>query len=643
MTDGSDQRAARILARTHLLRVDDDGRPHRPRNNPTPIVIFQAPCGGGKTTLLDSVTADLARIAPFARFDFAAPRNRKVTVDEALTVIAWELGRWCPVYGSLTFRRFAVGQLVKRLPLDMTKPYQKVRQGVETALASHQHLDTLRHVLQEATAEVLGQLPALAQIPGIPVRTLGKYTVQFAVDRLVARMTRLALSRCLRWYEAKGASGDGVDVLIDLNQWAAHPDAGNQARATELQMAAFFADVHDDFQRGRRSREWSFNGAIFLDNVDRAAGPRFLAELGRARVRHRGAQADKADPLTVIATSRSRVPANDAPVERVTLRALNATEVDTLASGRRLRTGDVRLLARRVHAFTGGHPESVTLLLQAATDYGTANVELNELLDWRNPSSAEAGKQPPTTADLLANRMLADVSDNDKDDLVTLSAARDRDQALLFAARTTLLNDRRRMRTATSEPDLWAADDAAAVVLRRLLSRRLAARDPEHDADWVTVHGALRRCCDAAATRDGGTQDDATKDIAGELYHDLAVGNLQVVVTALADQLPTTDTATWLALLKSVTSAPRRPDSTPPHDQVTKLGKTVTVPDDRFAPLAQLVAGLWIAADPTTPGNRFLLHDGIAADYRTLRNLATNPALLLAEAAHHNEMAGQWR
>lgn len=93
MTDGSDQRAARILARTHLLRVDDDGRPHRPRNNPTPIVIFQAPCGGGKTTLLDSVTADLARVAPFARFDFAAPRNRKITIDEALTVIAWELGR----------------------------------------------------------------------------------------------------------------------------------------------------------------------------------------------------------------------------------------------------------------------------------------------------------------------------------------------------------------------------------------------------------------------------------------------------------------------------------------------------------------------------------------------------------------------
>jgi hypothetical protein len=402
-----------------------------------------------------------------------------------------------------------------------------------------------------------------------------------------------------------------------------------------MMFAAFFADLQDNFQRGRRSGEWSFNSVLFLENVATKWGSAFLAELVRARAEHRSQETDNDDPLTVVVTSRTRVPVTGTEVVRILLRPLDLATVSRMVSARGWDSGDVRRLAARIHAFTGGHPEAVDRLLEAAVGRGTADVELNDLLARRDESATD--ESPPELAEQLLQRLLFTPRDHEVEDLVTLSAARDRDQAVRLARRTKLLSDLWTPSALTS--DLWVADNAGAQLLRRLLLRRLAARESNHDANWQTVHGALRRLC----------HDATPRDTVGELYHALAVGDLQFVMAELAKRAGDTDTDKWLELLKSVTSAPRPLDKRPPDKQpspdkrVEALVGTVTAPDDKVAALAWVVAGLWVAADPTTPGNRSQLHKLIARKYDGMIDLAKSPAMIGDEADYHREVAEQWR
>jgi hypothetical protein len=623
-----------------MLRVDDDGKRGHPRNRLSPILILEGSPGSGKTAVLDGITEDLVRTVPFARFEFTSEPARTMgpdepqrafwpEIDDSLTVIVWELSRWCPIYGSLRFPRFAIAQLVRRLDLDLTQPVEDLRREVTTALERHRRVDKLRQVLQDAAVQALGRVPGPL---GWSLKTLGPYAAQLGVDWLVSRTTgrRVLLGRYQNWFGTRDAQGNGIDVLIDLNRWS-KKDAGptDRARATQLMFAAFLADLQDDFRRGRRADEWSFNSVVFLDNVASDRGSAFLAELARARAQHRGHETDGADPLTVVATSRTRVPVAGTPVVRVLLRPRDLATVSKTVEAHRWTGGDTRRLATRIHAFAGGHPEGVDLLLEAAVRDGTADVEVPDLLAWRPPGST--GIVPPDLAEVLRQRLLPKAVGYEVEDLITLSAARDRDQAARLAKKTKLLSGL--WNAAAHGPDLWVADNAGGQLLRRLLLRRLAAREPDHPADWLTVHGALRRFC-----RDAGT-----KDTVGELYHALAAGDLQFVVTELADQAATLDTGKWLEQLKEVTAAPRRPDDRLPDVQADELVKTVTAPDNEVEALAGVVAGLWIAADPVTPGNRNLLHARIAKNYDGMAALVKSDALIDSEAANHREVAEQWR
>lgn len=637
----------RKLVREHMLRVDDDGERGRPRNRPSPILILEGPPGSGKTAVLDGITRDLRRTVPFARFDFTTdpdppvdPDKSKKTfwreIDDALTAIVWDLSQWRPIYGSLRFPRFAIAQLVRRLDLDPNQPKTDLQRRVITELERHRRVDKLRQVLQDAAAQAPGQIPGPL---GWSLKTLGPYVVQLVFDWLVSRTAgrRVLLGRYQNWYGTRGRGND-IDVLLDLNRWTrrdANPDF--RAQATELMFAAFFADLRDDFQRGRRCGERSFNGVLFLEHVASNWGTAFLAELTRARAQHRSHETDNADPLTVVATSRTRVPVTDTPVVRVLLRPLDLVTISGMVNARSWAGGDVRRLAARIHAFTGGHPEAVDLLLEAAVKCGTADIELNDLLDWR--PSGTAGTIPPDRAEVLLRRLLPTAWDdngalNDEgEDLVTLSAAGDRDQAVRLARRTRLLQSDLRNPSALG-PDLWTADNAGGQLLRRLLLRRLAAREPDHPADWLTVHGALRRFC----------RDATPPDTVGELYHALAAGDLQFVVIELADRTGSMATSKWLELLESVTAAPRRlDDDRPPDKQVNELAGTVTAPNEKVDALAGVVAGLWVATDPTTPGNRNRLHKLIAKKYDGMADLVQNPVVIEDEADKHREVAEQWR
>jgi hypothetical protein len=618
-------REARKLLRTHLLRVEDNGHLQRPRDRPSPVLLVEGSPGSGKTAFLDGIAEDLVNTVPFARFDFTTDppgfeANRWREIDNALTTVVWELSRWCPVYGSLRFHRFAIGQLVRQLNLDLNRPHQAVREQVAAELERHRRVDQLRKVLRNAAAQLPWPLPDPV---AWTVKTFGPY----AADWLVAKATawRALAGRYSKWYARRGA-GDHIDVLIDLNRWAKDAHPAKRAQATRLMFAAFFADLQDNFRRRRRCGEWSFNSVLVLDNVAGAWGSAFLEELAQARALHRDQEPDGADPLTVVATSRAPVPVEDTPVVRILLRPLDLTTVHGMVGLRRWERGDIGLLARRIHAFTDGHPDAVALLLKAAAAHNDADVELNVLL--------------ADQAVVLIGRLLPGAPKHEVEDLVTLSAARDRDQAARLARRTTLLSGL--PNPGAPQPDLWAVNNAGTQLLRRLLLRRLAARGPNDKADWLTVHGALRRFCHEAGAR-AKTGDESTRAAVGEMYHALATGDLEFVVTELAARLDGADPQEWLALLKSVTAAPRPPDDRSPEEQVEKLVKTVTAQDDKVVALAGVVAGLWVAADPATPGNRHLLHLRIARDYNGMADLAESPAIFVSESADHYKAAQQWR
>lgn len=626
-----DSHNVRKLVRQHLMRVDDDGGPGRPRNRPSPILILEGPPGSGKTAVLQGIADDLLRSVPFARFDFTpippAPGRRRKTVweevDDALTALVWELSQWRPVYGSLRFPRFAIAQLARRLNLDLNKPADDLRREVRAELERHRGLDTVRQVLQDAVTQAGVAAPGPLSWP---VKTLGPYAVQRGIDLLVSRTTgrRVLLGRPLHWYCDQGPGND-IDTLVTLNRWTrAGADDTFRAQATQLMFAAFFADLRDDFQRGRRSGEWSFNGALFLENVSGTRGAEFLKELAVARARHRREVDDDGDPLTVVATGRTRVPLPGAEVVQILLRPLDLATVGDLAAARSWEGGDVRHFAARLHAFTDGHPASVKVLLDAAAGLGTADVELNTLLA-RQPDG-----KPDTHADVLLKRLLPDAQPDEIEDLTTLSAARDRDDAIRLARRANLVSDARHL---TLRRDLWVADNAGGQLLRRLLLRRLADRDPDHRASWAIVHDALRRYC----------RDTRPSDTAGELYHALAVGDLAFVVPRLAELIATLPTGQWLELLASVTAAPRPPGDRPADEQVRELVARVPVPDEPVAALAHVVAGRWIVNDPTTPGKLNRLRRTIARNYDTMADLAKSPAKIQDEAERLREENDLWQ
>ncbi|MCO6008328.1 hypothetical protein NE236_25450 [Actinoallomurus purpureus] len=118
-------RGARLFGRDRAVLVVREfmERPEQGRERLTreaPILIFEGPCGSGKTALLDSLEGSLEQRVPYARIDFEAIGD--VAVYEVLAALAFELNRQCGNYGRLGFPRFIVGRAIIAEPdLDLSK------------------------------------------------------------------------------------------------------------------------------------------------------------------------------------------------------------------------------------------------------------------------------------------------------------------------------------------------------------------------------------------------------------------------------------------------------------------------------------------------------------------------------------------
>jgi hypothetical protein len=630
--------AAIRLVREFLTRDQRDGMPVSRRH---PVIVFTGPRGSGKTALLTGLTRLLDQQVPCARIDcedFAGG------AAELLPLLAFELNRRSGRYGTVPFPRLLTGLIAIKVPIDdlpgkadREAARQRVRQVLEDRKNTAQ---LLQESVKDAVAAGLG---ALGGAPPAVVKAAMDFVAR-AGPRLVLGWLvttrhgrRVVLGAGQDWYghQDREAGRDPIEVLIDLNRMAAGK-AGKDGRreAADLLWAAFLADLDGAFARSRALDHWTLNCLVLLDNADAAAGRLFLDELVTARRQRASSAAAVPDPMTVVATSRGGLaerliprgaaiaalgeasyadyllrgeadparpdparpdPSMPDPARRwwypVSLPDLALEDVIGMARELDLPAGVSRnAVASAVYRYTSGHPGCVRALFDAMV--AGHDTDLDAVL-----KAAEPGRRnDPPLADRLLDNLLAGVSGKTADHLVTCSAARDKEAALRLGAESGMLarawDEDAEVFSASFWDELGAAGRTLHPVLRRLLLRRLAARNADSPANWAEVHTWLRKISIEAA------------DETGELYHTLALGDIERVARRLAERLRTSEAEEWLGVLEAVIAAPS--DLDPAQRNASRIGAlTSWAGEDEalVAAVGRLVAARWIDAGPlSVPG-----------------------------------------
>ncbi|MGH4025026.1 MAG: hypothetical protein ACRDRV_10635 [Pseudonocardiaceae bacterium] len=653
------RRHAIELVREFMTREDKDDVLH---NQHFPILVLEGFRGAGKTALLAELVDLLDQRVPYARLDFEA--NKLASVPEALRTLAFELSRKCPRYGTLRFPRFIIGWQVMQLKLDQTDRFRACRQVVDALKRRHGAFAAVSEALAETVDGVANTVGASA---GVPVRSLGR-AAGFILMWLATAIPNRRMVFIQNWYghRDRRLSHDPVDRLVDLNSWAVDPEYGDgRRRIDELLWDAFLADLRGEFGRPRRVDERTLNCVILLDNADTELGRRFLQQLVWVRRQRTAGDQNGADPLTVVATSRGAllahrgallgpapgaeqasgrsengrsghlVPATDwSPYWWRPYRLPDLTEdqVGTAVADLGLSWSDNQRLARLVYQLTGGHPAATWLVLDAI------RVAAESAQQWIDPKVVLSRMPPgpasgyaPTVEDQMLDGLLMGVTDAQRRDLETCAAARNREQAFVLAGRDGLLICGQAHYEEILDPILWSTDGSAgSVLLRRLLRRRLARRDPAGSPSWEQVYAELGQVC---------------RDEAGRLYCALATGDLATVSRRLREVLTELDGAAWLELLTSVTKAPlRHRCREAPADAMRTLLAAAGLTEHSSAAVAQLVAALWIVADPFTDSRRRALHLQIGDSYSEVSRFCPDGShgVFLEAARRHRREAELW-
>ncbi|WP_280261964.1 hypothetical protein [Nocardia wallacei] len=632
-----------------LMRRESDGRATRSLSHP--VLVVEGARGYGKSALLDELARKLDGHVPCARVDFE--RYRVATVPEVLSAIAFQLGSVCESYGSLQFPLLSIGRQVMRADLPQDRP--AARTAIEQLLGRQIDAGSMRESLREAS----GELASLLEDE--PITVAARIVALVGIEPAL-RFVRRGRSWSPDWYGRREGTRhrDPLDVLVDLGSWARE---GQHDQAEELLVAAFLADLRENFQRSRNAAEMTLNCVVLFDNADTALGQRVVNALVDARKGRWVLGEESADPMTVVATSRGELLApltQQGPLDavsrglvaftgketdqdltfdmqgepnlwcRFTLRDLKEDEVGAMVSALPPHTdgaadliGNHQLTAM-VYGLTDGHPASTAELVAALRDRPLANGDaLGVLLERRDPGRS-GGRR---LEDRLCHKLIGEFSEDAYFDMVTCAAARTFDHAGLLAAHSGLLrggiHSYREIK-----PVVWPVSGGAGqIILRRLLLRQLAARSDSAPASWGKVFGWLRD----RSRRDG--------DEESVLHYAMAAEDFAATVTGLLRRLDEGTTRDWVRLLRSVTSMPRR-HRDPEVSVMDQLHAAVEGPPQ---PIPRLVVARWIAADPFVSNRRRSLHWQIAADYDVVAGLATgDPVPLLEEADDHRRKAELW-
>ena len=507
---GDDERVYGLKGVTHLVRqfMTRVERGGTLSSLDFPVLVVEGFRGTGKSALLTRLAGLLGHV-PHARLDLE--KNRHASVPEVLSAIAFDLSKKYPRY-ELRFPRFIVGQLVAGLDLDLTDHSVACRQ-VEAALREYRDFDAVRQVLVDTAGSVLAGVSHSAGVPIKPPEGLLRALANWLAERAPGRA--MTLGPFQGWYGHRdlGLHHHAIDVLVDLNRWAADAeDEDNRLRIDELLLAAFLADLRAEFDRGRRADERSLNCVVLLDDADTELGRRFLAQLVTTRRQRAVGEQDGADPLTVVVTSRggllADVPdADQAMVEPEALRTeaydvadlsrhwwlgvhgcptSPSDEVGRAAADMGLAWGNNQRITRVVHDLTGGHPAATSIVLDTLAR--GAPDPLGRARGHPRPAPTPCPAKGPRWRTGSSAGCSSGMSDGVRQDLITCAAARHHAHALALAGVDGMLVNGR-VAYEVVDRVLWPAGGAAGLtLLRRLLTRRLAAREKPDGPCWSDVH-----------------------------------------------------------------------------------------------------------------------------------------------------------
>lgn len=604
-----------------------------------PVLVLTGCRHAGKTTALEQIERELQAVRlPYSLDDYATLPSK---TPRLLVTLMFGLNR-SSAYGRLGFPRLLIGLLVLGFDLDQVDPV-RARSQLQQKLETYRDAGNLRSSFRDLTGGLLGLAPGMQnpELNGLISQTVDGLLHRGMLGTRVGR--RVLLGPGTDWYrhQDRGLRVDEYDALLELNRLAAGAAHGEEPkRVAGLLWGAFLADLEANFAEHER---WDRNCAVLVDNADSDAGQTFLDGLNRALAMRRE-QGRPDPPLTVIAASRETlvgralplggkpVPVRDAsladyqgrlPDDKAVksgwyvllLPSLTEIEIRNLVAGQGRITNSLgqandELLAPVIFQFTGGHPEATRLIVSELTGSPDPS-DLSTVLAKRGD-----GERSGSVEERLFASLTEGLSGDDVDNLRTLAAAWDRaDANRLDLEGSGLLAGTRSSRNHLFARDLWgepAAGDPAGAgtvvmlpVLRRLLLRRLAVRR----SDWDQVFGWLK-------TANDGLQDS-------QLYYALALGEVELVATGLAEGLSTgmreKDAISWLDRWNAIASAPRsgpsepRPGSSEGRSEIPGLVRWADPQDQVLAATASLVAARWLLFNSLRSGDWTSLRQEIAA------------------------------
>jgi hypothetical protein len=453
--------------------------------------------------------------------------------------------------------------------------------------------------------------------------------------------------QALTWFGANGddgAPGSAISELVRFSLIAAKPTSSQMMELDSRLMKAFIADLAESAADidGR-----PFNFLLLLDNADCPVGRRFLNILIKAR-QELSPPGARPDPLAVIAcggetgalgleqkpprrlsASRAEGDGITSILLRVGLDGLSQQDVgrfmkDYPWSPRFIEPAS-HVVEHLVYRLTAGHCLATKLVLQALQLDPHQAKDLDKLLGEPREDGGVSERMLQTiVAGLNTRRVLLKPL---RDDLVTISAARHKGEAVLLRDLLTSAEDERVLLTET----LWShftADGHLAMVpaVRHLLLRELAARAPDERGNkpgWNIVFKLLR--------------EHAEADYAGRLHSTLALGGAISVAAELTGRLQDPE---WLTLLDAlvVTFHPRqllrRPGEWPPDDAAGRLSGSADPPDPA---VLSLLTSLQRASDPCAddPPGLHSLYLNISRQYSRVADHSPPQWLLMLERAEY--------
>jgi hypothetical protein len=645
------------LVRTLMHRPEDSAHTGSGRQ---PVFVLEGGAATGKTALLDTLAKGCAGRVPCAYLDLDSVEAElgNAAIPKLLAALAFQLARRCKLYGSLRFDRLVIGLLAMRLPLDQVDP-REARSQVTTMLKNRRGVATLKRVLGDTAQEALHLVPGSFAPSSAIVTTI----VDLLFEGLAswAPTRRRVLGRFQDWYgdQDRDLGLDPIGELMSLSgSTGRHNRSDSRDDIDELLWSAFLADLRDNFRTGKHADEWSLNCLLLLDNADTPVGQDFLRRLVQVHeyplARGLDRQKEIPDPVTVVATSRGGLLTTLTRAERASVRTVTTVEDIRLLARQRtaVRTSWLRHplpaltldevyemvtrsapeernkwnLATMLHQLGAGHPGGTQMLLTAIAGQQSPLAEPEDLLNF-----TQAGI---TLEDELYDRLLAGIPEGAIDTVITCSAGRNRTEGLCLLNRGGVPDE---AESALFPVGMWDLEPGVPTTLLRMLTRRSRT----HQSNWFAVHDKLRRACAEQG------------DLAGELHHALANGDVDGVVRSLTQRLDKDPLPDWLALLDAVITAPRKPREPSPIDAGNNKQDDADDNTDEANDgsdtepqvfVHMLVTARWMAADPVWGSHRSAVYWQIAVGYRRLSEHTGHQFEELFELIErYEQLAQQWR